>query len=73
MPYSEAQKRATYRYRAKVKDTEHFKEKVREYVARHWETLKDDPDRLERKREYERAAYHRQPDRILTSIRRLFE
>ncbi len=73
MVYSEAQKQATYRYRAKVRDTPAFKEKVRLYTARGWERKKEDPDRIARKREYERDAYHRQPDRILVSIRWLFD
>lgn len=72
MVYSEAQKQATYRYRAKVRDTPAFQEKVRLYTARGWERKKEDPERLARKREYERDAYHRQPDRILVSIRLLF-
>ena len=72
MVYSEAQKRATYKYRARVKDTEHFKGKVKEYTARGWQKVKDDPDLLALKRTYEREKYRRDPDRIIMSIRKLF-
>jgi len=76
MTYTEAQKLATYRYRAKVKETAHFKDKVREYTARGWKRKKDDAKRLDTKRTYEREAYRRRhplnPDRVLPSIRLLF-
>ena len=72
MTYTESQKRATNRYRAKVRGTAHFKEKIREYTARGWERVKEDPDRLDKKRSYEREAYYRHPDRILMAIRFLF-
>ena len=63
MVYSEAAKRATYKYRLKVKETENYKGKVSEYSARSWEILKADVERLEKKRAGDRKAYFEQLQR----------
>ena len=75
MVYSEAAKRATYKYRKKVKGTDNYKTKMRIYSARSWDILKDDAERLEKKRAGDRKAYfdRTEPDRILLCIRILFK
>ncbi len=75
MVYSEAAKRATYKYRLKVKETENYKAKMRIYSARSWDIIKEDAKRLEKKRASDRKAYfdRTEPDRILISIRILFK
>ncbi len=76
MAYSEAAKHATYRYRARVRNTSQFKAKQHDYNVAVWARIKSNPDQLDRDRARGRAnyhlSYHRDQDKILTCVRKLF-
>ncbi len=72
MPCSEAQKRAICCYRLRVKDSEHFKQKMHDYSCAHYSRVLSDPHKIARLRQraIEQQYYNASP---LVDVRRLFE
>ncbi len=71
MVYSDAQKLSIYRWRAKARETPHYKEKIRAYNQTNYENVMADPDRHEQ--HLARARWHRYyAAEPLCDVRRLF-
>jgi len=72
MTYGPAQKRATYNYRNKVRQTTAFKEKVHLYNKNSYASLMENPTKLAKR--YDQAKWIRYYATDCTrDIRRLFE
>ena len=71
MTYGPAQKRAIYRYREKIRDTEAFKAKARLYNATCYAKLLENPTKVAAKAIAVKLKHYYEAD-CLRDIRRLF-
>ncbi len=71
MVYGPAQKRATYKYRDKIRDTEAFKEKTRQYCSKSYAKLLENPTKMAAMANAVKLKYYYAGD-PLRDIRRLF-
>lgn len=71
MTYGIPQKRATYNYRAKIRDTEEYKAKVRLYNIKTYAKLLENQTKVAAKAHAARLKYYYAGDPIC-DIRRLF-
>ena len=71
MTYGPAQKRATYNYIAKIRDTEAFKEKTRQYCTKSYAKLLENPTKMKQMADAVKLKYYYAGD-PLRDIRRLF-
>ena len=71
MTYGESQKRATYRYRAKIRDTEAFKEKTRQYCTKSYAKSLENPTKIAHRYDVAKWVRYYAAD-YLRDIRRLF-
>ena len=71
MTYTDSQKRATYRYREKVRQTDAFKAKVREYNRRSYASTVENPAKLAKHNDRARWQRYYAADH-LRDVRRLF-
>ncbi len=71
MTYGPAQKRATYRYRDKIRSTAEFKEKTRQYCSKSYAKLLENPTKVAQMANAVKVKYYYAGD-PLRDIRRLF-
>ena len=71
MTYGPSQKRAIYRYRQKIRDTEAFKEKTRLYCSKSYAKLLENPTKMKQMADAVKLKYYYAGEPI-RDIRRLF-